>query len=732
MTRWLVPLSILATVAGIGAWGFYQQQNSGDKKDGQVAQATTGEGSNKSAQVVEPKPIGKPVAKPIPLEPETLPANKAPRRDPFAALNPAGDAPTDAEIPPPAPIRLANPRVGSEIRRVGDERPLPEAPPAPVRPEFGPPAAGPIPTLPPAGPIPSGPLPSELPPSEVPTSPLPPASPILPRAAEPAPLPANPPGRLSFGPPPGAPSAPAPLNPVATNPASLGPAVLGPPAPREAAPPAGDDRPLSPIGGPAALGPAALGPSAAGPGGAGRPGSRDLEGLQAPALQIEKLAPPEVQVGKPARFDVKIKNTGKLAANEVVVRDEVPQGTRFLDATPNVAPAGDGSLTWTLGRLEPGAEASVSFRVLPENEGEVGSVAQVTFSAAASSRSICTRPQLTVEHTAPAKVLIGDSVVLKIRVANIGSGAATGVVLQEDVPEGLSHPAGSQLEYDVGVLKPGESRELELALKAAKAGQVQNLVLVRGEGNLSAEHRVNVEVIAPQMTLAIDGPRRRFLDRAATYKVTVSNPGTAPAREIELVAWLPKGFQFTSTNNAGQYNPQTHAVYWSLAELPPEKQGAVELVALPSEIGEHKIRIESKAQMGLVAAQEQTVIVEGLAALFFEVVDAADPIEVGQDTVYEIRVVNQGSKPATDVRVVATLPPGLKPIAGEGAARAQINGTQVAFEPLARLAPKADAIFKVRAQGAETGDHRVSVQVFNSDITQPVTKEESTRVYSDR
>src|SRR5690349_14674594 len=87
MTRWLVPLSILSTVAGIGAWGFYQQHNGADKKDAPVAKAPGGEGNPKSAAVADPKPLAKPVAKPIPLEPEASPAPSTPGRDPFAGQN---------------------------------------------------------------------------------------------------------------------------------------------------------------------------------------------------------------------------------------------------------------------------------------------------------------------------------------------------------------------------------------------------------------------------------------------------------------------------------------------------------------------------------------------------------------------------------------------------------------------------------------------------------------------
>ncbi len=129
---------------------------------------------------------------------------------------------------------------------------------------------------------------------------------------------------------------------------------------------------------------------------------------------------------------------------------------------------------------------------------------------------------------------------------------------------------------------------------------------------------------------------------------------------------------------------------------------------------------------------EQAVIVEGISALFFEVADMDDPIEVGGQTMYEIRVVNQGSKEATNVQLAAELPPGLQPVAAEGPTRHGIESGRVVFAPLPRLAPKADTTYRIRVQGVQPGDLRMKVQVVTDEIRTPITKEESTRVYSDQ
>ena len=51
--------------------------------------------------------------------------------------------------------------------------------------------------------------------------------------------------------------------------------------------------------------------------------------MQTPQLTIQKFAPKEIQVGKPANFRVTVRNTGQIPACEVEVRDLVPKGTRL-------------------------------------------------------------------------------------------------------------------------------------------------------------------------------------------------------------------------------------------------------------------------------------------------------------------------------------------------------------------------------------------------------------------
>jgi uncharacterized repeat protein (TIGR01451 family) len=466
--------------------------------------------------------------------------------------------------------------------------------------------------------------------------------------------------------------------------------------------------------------------------GSGVPGAETIEGLQSPSLSVEKTAPPEIQVGKETEFEIVIRNTGPVAATDVVVMDDVPRGTRFVNATPAATRTADGRLMWQIGTLQPGDERVVEIQLLPVAEGEIGSVAQVLFQSKASVRTVCTKPELTIKHVGPQKVLIGETLTFDITVTNTGTGAAEGVILEEDVPEGLVHAAGRELEQNLGTLRPGETRQVRLTLTADRPGVIQNVVLVRGEGNLFAKDALDLEVIAPDLQVAITGPRLRYLERPATYEISIANPGTAPAREVELVTRLDKGMKFISADHQGEYEPQNHAVYWSVEEVPAQQSGVAKLTLLPLETGEQTLRVEGRAELGLQHTHETTVRVESLAELQFTIADEHDPIEVDAETTYLITLNNSGSSAATDVRLTIGLSEGLKAVGGDGPTRVLVEGGRFTVDPLARLGAGEEAVYKIRVQGVADGPQRFQAQMVTAETAVPVTKEEITRVYSDK
>ena len=463
------------------------------------------------------------------------------------------------------------------------------------------------------------------------------------------------------------------------------------------------------------------------------PGVRQLEGSQNPSMEIQKRAPNEVQVGIPATFTVLVRNVGNATAFDVNVVDAVPKGARLLRTSPQAQQNGPTGLSWKLGEMTAGAEQMITIELVPESEGEIGSVASVNFAAQASVRTISTQPKLLVKQLLEPLVLGGDSVKIMIDVSNTGTGTARSVRLEEDVPQNMRHASGAKvLELSVGDLAPGESQKFSIELTAVTAGKVTNILRAIAENSVAEESSSPIEVISPKLQIGLEGPKLRYLERQATYTASITNTGTAMATNVDLIVYLPSGLQFNSAENRGEYIPNQHAVMWQLAELAAGQTAATKVTLLPVEEGDCVLRMQATADSIRAEAVEKPVRVEGQSELAFSIEDDNDPIEIDGKTTYVVKIVNTGTRVDNDVQLLIDLPDGASVVQVDAPVNYQVTPRAVQFSPISQMKSKDQQTIRIVVQHSREGTHVLRAQLKSKLRPGAVIKEESTQVYRDQ
>ncbi len=371
--------------------------------------------------------------------------------------------------------------------------------------------------------------------------------------------------------------------------------------------------------------------------------------------------------------------------------------------------------------------------LVSQTRGVLNCPATVTFTTVAAHQVQVREPQLSVKVSAPDKVIVGESVKLFVAISNPGDGIAEAIKVKAVLPDGLEHPRGKFVEFEVGNLGPSEARTAEIICVANGSGSQKCVIQASGEGSLTSKDSTQIDILMPRLDVVMSGPKLRYLDRHAIYVLKVTNPGSAPADNVEVQEFIPAGFKFHQANSGGKYLDATRQVSWNLGELQPGQSKEVAVDLIPIEPGEHRLIAHAKAARGLKSETDAKTLVEGLPSLLIEVGHLDGPIEVGAETAYEIRVANQGTKTETNVEVVCVLPPELefKNAKCSTALRYRMEGRELIFDSLAKLAPKADVIFRVHVKGIAPGDIRFRTRIRADGLKDPVVREESTRVYSD-
>jgi uncharacterized repeat protein (TIGR01451 family) len=318
-----------------------------------------------------------------------------------------------------------------------------------------------------------------------------------------------------------------------------------------------------------------------------------------------------------------------------------------------------------------------------------------------------------------------------LTVSNPGDGVAEQVKVHAQLSEGLEHAKGNKVDFEIGNLNPGESRSVQLICATKTGGEQKCDALAEAEGGLKGQDLAMINVIMPRLDLAIAGPGLRYLDRKATYTLKVTNPGDAPATNVSVADVVPAGFKFLSATDGGRHDFATRTVSWFVGEVGPGQTKEVKFEVVAVNPGEFHHKASAQAARGLKTDAELLSRVEGLSAILLEVVDTEDPIEVGGDTAYEIRITNTGSKTETDIKLICTIPEKMEFKNAQGPCKCKEEGKVIVFDARPKLAPRADAIFRVNVKALQAGDVRFKASITSTNLVEPVLEMEATRIYSD-
>ena len=470
-----------------------------------------------------------------------------------------------------------------------------------------------------------------------------------------------------------------------------------------------------------------------------------------PSVVVEMNAPGEVGVNQPLTYELVIRNVGTGAVGNLRLEDELPARCQFVASDPP-AEAGTDRLGWLLGNLDAGAERRVRVTVKAGEEGEIRSRASVSYTSAVETRVKVTRPRVTVAVTGPENVRVGDRVPFQIKLTNVGTGTASVVKLQAKFSDGLSHPSGQVIEADLPGLKAGETRTLNLdGVTGLKAGAHALTLIASADAAPAEQAKATLTLVEPLLTIKQAGPARCLVRGEPTFTVELTNPGTAATDPVQVWAALPAGFEFVAASDGGAVL-DTKQVGWRLGGLPPggtktlslkvratsPADGVLRTVASCAPITDATaaglVQVDGRTPpvgRGLEARAESTVKAEGVPALRFEVAGQEGTVEVGKEAVYEVRVMNLGTGPCTNVQLTAELAEGTALAGATGHTAARSDRLQVTFDPIPSFGVKGEAVYKVRVKGVAAGDHRFRVRLVCDQVRTPLVKEENTRFYKE-
>jgi len=456
-----------------------------------------------------------------------------------------------------------------------------------------------------------------------------------------------------------------------------------------------------------------------------------IESVQQPKVELYKSAPENAVLGEPLIYSIEVVNTGDVAVREVRVEDQFPAGTKLTGTIPR-AELVEKTLLWNFEELKPEERKKILVRVVPVEPGTIGSISTVSYKSVVAAQTVVTAPRLELSlATSQKEVAIGESVEVTFVVANTGKGDAHGVILRNLIPVGLEHPAGADLEYEIGTLKGGEQKEITLAMLAKQAGDFTNEASLKSKGGVSAAGEATIRIIPAVMSLTQNGPTRRFVGHAADYEATVKNNSQRTLAQLTVSQVVPNGMEFRSASAGGTFDPVRRTVTWRVGTLPAGEVASLQTKLVPRQMGMQELKLEAREAGGSFAELDLPVKVEGMASLAVRVPEERGPVSKGERVSLKFKVVNRGSAPAENVMVNCRVPSQLKYLSAKGASEPQATATGVQFTSIPKLAANQEMVFDLVFTAEGEGDARVEFEVTAGGLTSPLKHQEQIIVYGD-
>ena len=267
--------------------------------------------------------------------------------------------------------------------------------------------------------------------------------------------------------------------------------------------------------------------------------------------------------GDTVTYTVVVTNNGVVDAKQVVVKDILDKGLKFVKATGEYTFDEDSrTVTWIID-LAKGESQTFYVTAVAEAYGVL--INDVTVGDNTASADVVV-PEINPDKTANiTNPNFGDNVDYTVTVTNDGIRDANNVVIVDRLGEGLTFVSAS----DNGVWDPvkrtvtwivdlakGESKVFSVIAIVSGYGNVTNSLVV---GNKTTGVNVTVPEIIPDKTVGIENPN--FGDNV-TYAVKVTNDGIGDAKDVVVRDVLGEGLTFVDATGNYSFDEVTRTVTW--------------------------------------------------------------------------------------------------------------------------------------------------------------------------
>ncbi len=409
-----------------------------------------------------------------------------------------------------------------------------------------------------------------------------------------------------------------------------------------------------------------------------------------------------VSVGASAAPATSIPSTSNDESKAVLATAEVAdlgldtKTTASLSLPNSDIPANqDGRLTAS-GRRESPIRPNVGTNVGTANDNSIRNPERTSFKTLG--------PTIQVETVGPRSIAINKPAEFEIRVTNSGSQEARGINVEANFPEFVdmmnarpstggfdqqNQTGQPRMKWRIENIAPGQSESVILQVIP------RSPILFDFQVQWSADPlrgQASIHVTEPKLDMRITGPAEVHYGETAIYTVTIRNPGTGVAENVEIML---------SEDLGGQRAP--------VGNIQPGEERNFEVELIPGDAGSLSLEAFAKADTLEHSAKKEIIVRRADLEI---TLDGPPAVYAGTTCSYRVKVKNVGDAMAREVIAAAVLPIGAKYMGGIESAEVINSGLRW---NIGNLPIGEELTYEIQCSYGQAGDLRFETGVRAAD-----------------
>ncbi|WP_162136328.1 NEW3 domain-containing protein [Zavarzinella formosa] len=291
-----------------------------------------------------------------------------------------------------------------------------------------------------------------------------------------------------------------------------------------------------------------------------------------PAVSIKKEGAESLVLGDVSTYKIIVKNTGRVTIRDLEVKERLDKGLVYEDRElargttdgrlMSAIDPKSGERMWAIPALAPGQSQTLEYRVKAKDTGKIKSQVMVKAADILKETSFDTEVltanlQIQAEGPATGKGMVGQAAGYRITVSNRGTAELKNVCLRCLFPPDMKPTRATNsgqsfrdsVQWIFEKLAPGDVKEVNVSLSTGTPGARTVQFAAKADKGPEQKAAVPTEFAGvPALGWDTDVPGTASVGKTITYKVTVSNTGTAAAQKVQLRLDLPSNVDFITSS----------------------------------------------------------------------------------------------------------------------------------------------------------------------------------------